>query len=167
MTADFGNVDIVVNNAAILAAKPFEETSEADFDAMFATNVKGPFFLVQRLLPILRDGGRFINVSSGSTTTHVPNTAIYAASKGALEQFTRLWAKELASKSICVNSILPGFTDTDWMKELPEEHRAAIAAQTSLNRLGTAKDIARVVLFLASELGGWVTGQQIRADGGL
>lgn len=164
---DFGKIDIVVNNAGIFASQPFEEVTESEFDQLFTTNVKGPFFLTQQLLPLIKNQGRIINLSSGSTRHHVPLTSVYAATKAALEQLTRLWSKELAPRGITVNSILPGYTATDWVAYVPEEQKDWMANQAALARLGSAEDIAKAVLFLASDLGGWVTGQNIAVDGGL
>ncbi|NER82462.1 MAG: 3-oxoacyl-ACP reductase FabG [Leptolyngbya sp. SIO1D8] len=164
---EFGMLDILVNNAGIFASQPFEEVTESDFDQLFTTNVKGPFFLTQQLLPLMKNQGRIINVSSGSTRHHVPLTSVYAATKAALEQFTRLWFKELAPRGITVNSILPGYTATDWVAYVPEEQKTWMASQAAFGRLGSAQDISKAVLFLASHLGEWVTGQNIAVDGGL
>ena len=164
---EFGSVNIVVNNAASFISKPFEEITESEFDQLFMTNVKGPFFLVQRLAPLMTDYGRIINLSSGSTRHHVPQTSVYASTKASLEQFTRAWSQELASRNITVNSILPGYTATDWVAYVPNEQKEWMASQATLGRLGSAQDISRSVLFLASDLSGWVTGQQIAVDGGL
>lgn len=164
---EFGKIDIVVNNAGIFANQPFEKVTESEFDQLFNTNVKGPFFLTQQLLPLIKNQGRIINLSSGSTRHHVPLTSVYAATKAALEQLTRLWSKELAPRSITVNSILPGYTATDWVAYVPEEQKDWMANQAALGRLGLAQDISKAVLFLASDLGAWVTGQNIGVDGGL
>ncbi|MDY6899926.1 MAG: SDR family oxidoreductase, partial [Cyanobacteriota bacterium] len=93
--------------------------------------------------------------------------SVYAATKGAIEQFTRMWSKELASRNITVNSILPGYTVTDWVGYVPTEQKESMASQAALGRLGSAEDISQAVLFLASDLSRWVTGQQIAVDGGL
>ena len=165
--SEFGSIDIVVNNAGIFASHPFEAVTESDFDRLFTTNVKGPFFLTQQLLPLIQNQGRIINLSSGSTQHHVPLTSVYAATKAALEQFTRLWSKELAPRGITVNSILPGYTATDWVDYVSKEQKNWMASQAAFGRLGSAQDIAKAVLFLASDLGEWVTGQNIAVDGGL
>ena len=164
---EFGEIDIVVNNAGIFASQPFEEVTESEFDQLFNINVKGPFFLTQQLLPLMRNQGRIINLSSGSTKHHVPLTSVYAATKAALEQLTRLWSKELAARGITVNSILPGYTATDWVAYVPKEQKDWMANQAAFRRLGSAQDISKAVLFLASDLGTWVTGQNICVDGGL
>lgn len=164
---EFGTIDILINNAGSFISKPFEDITESEFDQLFATNVKGPFFLMQRLLPLMADNGRIINLSSGSTRHHVPLTSLYAATKASLEQFTRLISKELAPRGITVNSILPGYTATDWVAYVPDEQKAWMASQAAFGRLGTAQDISQAVLFLASDLSGWITGQQIAVDGGL
>jgi 3-oxoacyl-[acyl-carrier protein] reductase len=164
---EFGSVDIVVNNAGVFSNQPFNEVTESEFDRLFTTNVKGTFFLTQQLLPLLNDGSRIINLSSGCTRHHVPLTSVYAATKAAIEQFTRLWAKELAPRGITVNSILPGYVATDWVEYAPEEQKDWMASQAAFGRLGTAQDISKAVLFLASDLSGWVTGESIAVDGGL
>lgn len=164
---DFGKVDILINNAGRFVSKPFDEVTEDEFEQLFSTNVKGPFFLVQKMVRLIPEGGRVINISSGSTQHYVPMSSIYAASKGALEQFTRTWARELSAKKITVNSLLPGYTATDWVSDTPEEQMQWMASQAALGELGTAEDISRAVIFLASDLGRWVTGQQISVDGGL
>ncbi len=167
LKTEFGSIDILVNNAGSFLSKPFEEMTESEYDWLFATNVKGVFFLTQKLLPLLGDNGRIINMSSGSTKHHVPQTSVYAATKGAVEQFTRMWSKELAPRNITVNSILPGYTATDWVNYVPAEQKELMANQAALGRLGSAEDISQAVLFLASDLSRWVTGQQIAVDGGL
>lgn len=164
---EVGTIDIVINNAGIFASQPFEDVTESEFDQLFTTNVKGPFFLTQQLLPLINNQGRIINFSSGSTRHHVPLTSVYAATKAALEQFTRLWSKELAPRKITVNSILPGYTATDWVSYVSEEEKDWMASQSALGRLGSVQDISKAVLFLASDLGAWVTGQNIAVDGGL
>lgn len=164
---EVGTIDIVINNAGIFANQPFEDVTESEFDQLFTTNVKGPFFLTQQLLPLINNQGRIINFSSGSTRHHVPLTSVYAATKAALEQFTRLWSKELAPRKITVNSILPGYTATDWVSYVSEEEKDWMASQSALGRLGSVQDISKAVLFLASDLGAWVTGQNIAVDGGL
>lgn len=167
LKTEFGSIDIVVNNAGSFLSKPFEEMTESEYDWLFATNVKGAFFLTQKLLPLIADNGRIINMSSGSTKHHVPQTSVYAATKGAIEQLTRIWSKELAPRNITVNSILPGYTATDWVGYVPTEQKELMASQAALGRLGSAEDISQAVLFLASDLSKWVTGQQIAVDGGL
>ena len=164
---EFGTIDIIVNNAGIFASQAFEDVTESEFDQLFTTNVKGPFFLTQQLLPLMKAKGRIINVSSGSTQHHVPLTSVYAATKAALEQFTRLWSKELAPRGITVNSILPGYTATDWVAYVPDDQQEWMANQAAFDRLGSAQDISNAVLFLASNLSEWITGQNIAVDGGL
>lgn len=164
---DFGKVDILINNAGRFVSKPFDDVTEDEFEQLFSTNVKGPFFLVQKMVKLMPEGGRIINLSSGSTQHYVPMSSIYAASKGALEQFTRTWARELSARKITVNSLLPGYTATDWVADTPAEQMQWMASQAAFGELGSAEDISRAVLFLASDLSRWVTGQQICVDGGL
>ncbi|GAA2688396.1 MULTISPECIES: SDR family NAD(P)-dependent oxidoreductase [Nonomuraea] len=161
-------LDILVNNAAIAADRPISEVTEADYDHAMAVNAKGVFFTIQHALPHLRDGGRIINLSTVSTTWPSPGEALYTASKAAVEQFSRVAAKELAGRGITVNTISPGPTDTDLLREATtEQQRQAVATMTPLGRLGTPADVAAVVAFLAGPDSGWVTGQNIHVDGGL
>ncbi|GAA2367902.1 SDR family oxidoreductase [Nonomuraea africana] len=161
-------LDILVNNAAIAADRPIAKVTEADYDHAMAVNVKGVFFTIQHALPHLRDGARIINLSTASTAWPGPGEALYAAGKAAVEQFSRVAAKELAGRGITVNTISPGPTDTDLLRgATTEQERQAVASMTPLGRLGTPADVAGVVAFLAGPDSGWVTGQNILVDGGL
>ncbi|MGG4342449.1 SDR family oxidoreductase [Paenibacillus lautus] len=160
--------DILVNNAGIGTSKTFEETTEESFDELLAVNVKAPFFLVQQALPLLRDGGRIVNISSGVTRIAYPHIMAYNITKGAINTFTLHLAKLLGPRGITVNSVLPGIVDTDvnanWL-HTPEGQRHA-AEMSALGRIGQPSDIADVVAFLASSDGRWVTGQMVDATGG-
>lgn len=160
--------DILVNNAGIGTSKPLEETTEEDFDSVFAVNVKAPFFLVQQTLPHLRDGGRIINISSGVTRIAYPHIMAYNLTKGAINTFTLHLAKLLGPRNITVNAVLPGIVDTDvnasWL-HTPEGQQHA-AEMSALGRIGQPSDIADVVAFLSSSDGRWVTGQMVDATGG-
>jgi 3-oxoacyl-[acyl-carrier protein] reductase len=163
-------VDILVNNAGILGGRiPFADLDEATYDAIFAVNSKSPFFLVQQGLSRLRDGGRIINISTRFTHgSRIPELMAYAMSKAALDSFTATLAKDVAARGITVNAVGPGGTNTDMnaARLSTEEGRAALAAQSPLNRVAQPDDIADIVAFLASDDARWVTGQWIDASGG-
>jgi NAD(P)-dependent dehydrogenase (short-subunit alcohol dehydrogenase family) len=159
--------DILVNNAGIGRRAPIEEITEAEFDDIVSVNLKAPFFLIQALLPHFRQGGRIINISSMGTRAPYPVMPVYAPSKAGLEALTRLLAVHLGPRGITVNAVMPGATATDMNVGAREPETAkAIAATVALGRVGQPEDIARVVAFLASEEGGWVTGQVVDASGG-
>ena len=160
----FGPLDIVVANAGFALGKKAVDITEADYDAVFATNARGAFFTMQQGARRLRDGGRIIAISAAGTRTWFPGMSLYLGSKGALEQFVRVFSRELGRRAITVNAVLPGFTQTDMMGE--GDHSAA-AGQSPFKRIGTAREVAEMVAFLASERGRWVTGQAIAADGGV
>jgi len=161
--------DILVNNAGIVTRVTLEETSEEQFERLFNVNVKGPFFMVQQALPLLRDNGRIINLSSIVTRLATPRAAAYAMTKGAINTMTLLLASQLGPRGITVNAVAPGATDTDmnadWLRS--PEARKSVAGATALGRVGGPLDIAGLVAFLASPESGWVTGQCIEASGGM
>jgi 3-oxoacyl-[acyl-carrier protein] reductase len=160
-------LDILVNNAAILDTTPFDEVTADGFDRSFQVNVRAPFFIIQRALPLIRDGGRIINVSSVVTRVAGPFVP-YAMSKGAIEVLGRTLAQHLGRRRITVNSVAPGVVETDlgaWVDSDPEI-RPAIVATTALGRLGQTTDIADVVAFLASDRARWITGHSREASGG-
>jgi len=165
----FGSFDILVNNAGLGHGATLAETTEADFDRLFATNVKGPFFVTQSALPRLRDGGAIINISSMVSIVAYPSTIAYAASKAALNSFTKSLAADLGPRRIRVNAVAPGATETDFGGGIMhvEQFATALAGMTALGRLGQPEDIASVVEFLASPAGTWITGQIIQASGGM
>lgn len=160
--------DILVNNAGIGTSPSFEETSEEDFDRLFAINVKAPFFLVQRSLGRIRDGGRIINISSGVTRIAFPHILAYNLTKGALNTFTLHLAQLLGPRGITVNAVMPGITDTDvnasWL-HTPDGLKSA-EEMSALGRVGEPSDIADIVAFAASPDGRWVTEQMIDGTGG-
>lgn len=160
--------DILVNNAGIGTSSPFEETTEEDFDKLFAVNVKAPFFLVQQSLSRLRDDGRIINISSGVTRIGFPQIMAYNLTKGALNTFTLHLAKLLGPRGITVNAVLPGIVDTDvnvsWL-HTPEGKQFA-EEMSAFGRIGEPEDIADIVAFLSSSDARWVTAQMLDATGG-
>ena len=167
-TADerFGGVDAVINNASISIFKPHTEVDEEEFDRVFGLVARGTFFALQEAAKRLRDGGRIVNISSGGTVTGGPMAGLYLGAKAAVEQFSLALAKELGPRGITVNAVLPGLTDTDGMIMPPEAVEQAVSMR-SLGRLGQPEDVAGVVAFLVGEDGRWMTGQLVRAGGGL
>jgi len=164
----FGKIDILIPNAGILPMKDLETTSEEDFERCFAVNVKGVYFLVQKAVPHMAPSSRVILLSS--TLTHIssitPNYLLYVASKGAIEQMTRVLAKDLGRKGITVNAVAPGPTATDmFMAGKPEALVNMMKGMNPFNRLGSPEDVASVMGFIASERSGWVSGQVIKVNG--
>lgn len=164
----FGQLDILVNNAGSWNWQPFAEITPADFDHIFGINARAPLFVMQEAAAILPTGGRIINISSWSTIPSGIGTALYTGAKAALEQFTVSLAKELGPKGITVNSVLPGYTNSEsFAQGSPEEFKQMVAQMAALGRIGEPKEIADVVVFLASEEAGWMTGQRVQVTGGL
>ena len=161
--------DYLVNNAGIGRKAPFAQTTEADFDELFLVHLKGVYFLTQKLLPILADGGGIVNTSSGLARFATPGYAAYATMKGGIEVFTRYLAKELGSRKIRANVVAPGAIETDFTKETLEnaDVKNFLASQTALGRVGVPDDIGGVVAFLCSEEGRWVNAQRLEASGGM
>jgi 3-oxoacyl-[acyl-carrier protein] reductase len=163
----WGRLDVLVNNAGVFDARPLKDFGLAEIRASLETNFIGPVLTTQAALELMGTGGKIINISSDAVNVHVPNTAIYAATKAALDQVTRVLAREVGARGITVNSVLPGYTATDWVNYVPEEVKQDMASKTALGRLGTPEDIAATVSFLASEKARWITGQTISVTGGL
>ncbi|HVW68657.1 MAG TPA: SDR family oxidoreductase [Steroidobacteraceae bacterium] len=162
--------DFLVNNAGTGVAAPFAETKEADFDRLYNIHLKGVFFLTQKLLPLIRDGGRIINLSSGLARFTLPGYSAYSAMKGAIEVLTRYMAKELGPRGIRVNAVAPGAIETDFgngaVRDNPEINKY-IASVTALGRAGVPDDIGPMIAALLSDDNRWITGQRIEASGGM
>jgi 3-oxoacyl-[acyl-carrier protein] reductase len=167
--AQLGGLDILVNNAGVGNRTAMADMTEREFDWTMSVNARGPMFAIQAAVPRMRDGGRIINISSCGT--HVAQVtgllAVYQMSKAALEQLARCYLKQLGARGITINSILPGFVETELASDTPEEYKDALVKRTALGRLGTPEDIAEVVCFLASDAGRWITGEAISVSGGL
>ncbi|TDU70968.1 NAD(P)-dependent dehydrogenase (short-subunit alcohol dehydrogenase family) [Prosthecobacter fusiformis] len=161
--------DFLVNNAGIDSSAPFAETTEENFDALFNVHFKGVYFLTQKLLPLIADGGSIVNLSTGLTRFSIPGYSAYASMKGAIEVFTRYLAKELGPRRIRANTVAPGVIETDFTKETFERPGAKdfLASQIALGRVGVPDDIGGVVAFLCSEEGRWVNAQRLEASGGM
>jgi len=160
--------DILINNAAISVRSVIEQTTEAEFDQVFAINVKGTFFVTKHAVSRLNDGGRVVNISSGVTRRAYGDQPTYTMTKGAVNAFTLSLAKHLSPRCITVNTLAPGITDTDQNADwLTAETKTTIAGLTALGRVGAAADIADAVAFLASADSRWVTNQYIDVSGGL
>jgi len=167
---EFGKIDILVNNAGVYSYPLVEDLTEADFHRMFDTNVLGPLLTTQEAVKYFTHGGSIINVSSLAARKTVHGASIYAATKAALNEVTKVTAQELGPKNIRVNAILPGYVDTDGarsMGEGVEEWAKQLIAATPLGRKGLPEDIGKVAVFLASDLSFWITGEMIAASGGL
>lgn len=165
--ARFGKVDILINNAALAVLAPIAEVSEALFDRTFAVNAKGTFFGCQEAARRLSEGGRIINISSATTGLALPGYGVYDATKGAVEQITRILARELGTRRITVNTVSPGATETEQFRAgKSDELVRRLSAMSVFDRLGTVEEIAHVIAFVASDEAGWITGQNIRVNGG-
>ena len=163
----FGRFDILVNNAGIRISKDVADIDEAEYDRLFAINVKGTFFACQQAARRLSEGGRIINISSAVTRMMLPGYSIYAASKGAVDQITRVLAKELGERKITVNAVAPGPVDTELFRDgKSDEQIQQMAQMAALGRIGQVEDIADAVAFLASDNARWITGQCIHVNGG-
>lgn len=159
-------LDILVNNAGIMGGVRPEDITPEQFDRLVAVNAKAPLFLVQRVLPVMPDGGRIINISSGLTRVANPDEIAYAMTKGAVEMISLHYARHLGARGITVNSVAPGITDNGSpVFDIPEA-REQMARLSAFNRVGEPEDIADVVAFLASGDARWVTGAFIDASGG-
>ena len=167
----FGHLDILVANAGYAVFKPLSDITEQDFDRSFAVNARGTFFCMQQALRHLGDGGRIVCISTIGTLLNLPGGACYFGAKAAVEQFCRVAAREVAARGITINTVSPGFIDTDMLRGmLDPADSAAVAALTDmapLARLSEGRDIAGVVSFLVGPDGGWMTRQNLAVDGGI
>jgi len=163
-------LDILVNNAGVGIKASFAETTEAQFDQLMNVHFKGVFFLTQHLLPLIADGGRVLNISTGLARFTSPGYAAYAAMKGAIETLTKYQAKELGVRGVSVNVLAPGATATDFgggHLRNDEELRKYLSAQTAMGRVGEAEDIGGSIASLLTSDSNWITGQRIEASGGM
>jgi len=164
----FGRIDILVNNAGILIFKKIAEFTDDQFNRILDINLKSIFYTLREAAGRLANHGRIINISSTVTRLMLPQYGPYAATKGAIEQLTRIFAREIGERGITVNSVSPGPVFTDMFRAgKTEEDIQRMAALSSLGRIGETDDIAQIVLFLASEEARWITGQNIGANGGI
>jgi NAD(P)-dependent dehydrogenase (short-subunit alcohol dehydrogenase family) len=162
--------DFLVNNAGVGVNAPFMETTEEQFDLLMNVHFKGTFFLTQKLLPVMKDGGRIVNITSGLARFSLPGYAAYGAMKGAVEVLTRYLAKELGPRRITVNVVAPGAIETDFgggtVRDNPEVNKF-IAGQTALGRVGLPDDIGGAVASLLSDDNQWINGQRVEVSGGI
>jgi NAD(P)-dependent dehydrogenase (short-subunit alcohol dehydrogenase family) len=169
-TWDRQNFDYLVNNAGIGIHAPFAETSEEQFDRLMNIHLKGVFFLTQALLPLIADGGRIVNFSSGLARFSLPGYAAYAAMKGGVEVLTRYLAKELGARGISVNTVAPGAIETDFGGGTVRDNKQVndfVAGVTALGRVGLPDDIGPAVASLLSEDNRWINAQRIEISGGM
>lgn len=162
--------DYLVNNAGTGVHAGFTDTTEAQFDELVNVHFKGPFFLTQALLPLMRDGGRILNISSGLARFALPGYAAYASMKGAMEVLTRYQAKELGARGIAVNILAPGAIETDFGGGAVRDNaglNAFVASNTALGRVGLPDDIGGVVAAILSPGSRWINAQRIEASGGM
>ena len=161
--------DILVNNAGIAVHGPTATATEEDFDNVFRTNVKGPYFTTQHAIPRLRDGGRVINLSSGLSRQTRPEYSAYSMTKAAINLFTVALAAELGPRGITVNTLSPGLTATEMNASFRSQPgvEQAVSSMTALGRIGKVEDIAGAALVLTLPESGWITGQYVEASGGL
>lgn len=163
-------LDILINNAGIGINNPFEQTSVEAFDTLMNIHLKGPFFLTQTLLPLIADGGKILNISTGLTRFSIPGYAAYAMMKGGIEVLTHYLALELGKRRISVNAVAPGAIETDFAGGVNRDNpkiNAYIASQIALGRVGLPEDIGAAVSLLVSDDASWINGQRIEVSGGM
>ena len=162
--------DYLVNNAGTSHHNAFDQTTERELDDLYNVHFKGVFFLTQKLLPLINDGGRIVNVSSGLTRVTLPGSSPYASMKGAVEVLTRYLAKELGTRGIAVNTVAPGAIATDFsggmVRDNPEINKR-VSDMTALGRVGVPDDIGPMIAALLSEDNRWINGQRIEVSGGM
>lgn len=166
--AHFGRINVLINNAGIMITKPIKDTTDEEFSRMFDINVKGVFNTLRESATRLADNGTIINFSTSVNRIMIPGYASYVATKAAVEQLTRVFAKEVGARGINVNSISPGPTNTElFTKGKSEEAIARLAGLSAFGRIAEPEDISRVVVFLASDDAKWISAQNIGANGGM
>jgi 3-oxoacyl-[acyl-carrier protein] reductase len=166
--AAYGGVDVLVNNAGVMALKPIAESDDALFDRQIAINLKGSFNAMREAARRLREGGRIVNFSTSVVGLKLETYGVYAATKAAIETMTAILAKEMRGRGITVNAVAPGPTATAlFLDGKPQDLIERMAKMNPLERLGQPEDIAAAVAFLAGPDGGWVNGQTLRANGGM
>ncbi|MCJ1450730.1 hypothetical protein MMC28_001064 [Mycoblastus sanguinarius] len=166
----FGKIDILIPNAGMMAMKDLENTTEQDFDNHIRLNVKGPYFLAQKAAPHMHEGSHivFISTSLCTATTVTPNYLVYNTTKGAIEQMVRVMSKDLGRRGVCVNAVAPGPTGTDFFyRGKSEQVIKTIAGFSPMGRIGTPEEIAEAIVFLSGSASRWVSGQVLRANGGM
>jgi 3-oxoacyl-[acyl-carrier protein] reductase len=161
-----GGLDILVNNSGIIRDRTIKKMSLEEFESVMRVNVTGTFNVTQKVISILRDGGRIVNVSSVSGQLGLFGQANYSSSKAAIIALTKVSARELAKQNITVNAIAPGFIDIGMSKDMPEEVRQNFEKQIPLGRLGQANEIVHAALFLASPMASYITGHILNVNGG-
>lgn len=162
----YGQLDYVVNNAGVIAPGPVAAITQELYEHVFDVNVRGALFVLRESAKQLNEGGRIVNISSTIVDAPIAGSALYAASKAALELFSTVLAKEVGARGITVNTLRLGATVPGMFAKAPPERQTAFAAASPFNRLGTPQDAANVVAFLLSREGSWITGQVITVDGG-
>ncbi len=166
--AQYGRIDVLVNNAGIMITKQIKDTTDEDFSRMFDINVKGVFNTLREAATRLADNGSIINFSTSVNRIMIPGYASYVATKAAVEQLTRVFAKEVGSRGINVNSLSPGPTNTELFTQgKSEEAIARLAGMSAFGRIAEPEDISRIVCFLASDEAKWISAQNIGANGGM
>jgi 3-oxoacyl-[acyl-carrier protein] reductase len=163
---ELGGLDILVNNAGILRDRSLKKMSAEEWDSVLRVNLNGNFNCIQQSIPLLRNGGRIVNLASVAALTGFFGQANYAASKAGIIALTKVSARELARNGITVNAVSPGFINTDIHKGMPEDVTNQFLAQIPLGRFGEVEDIAQAVLFLCSPLARYITGQVLHVNGG-
>jgi 3-oxoacyl-[acyl-carrier protein] reductase len=163
----FGGLDILINNAGILRDRTLKKMTTDDWNAVLGVNLSGPFHCIRHATPILRTGGRIVNVSSLSAFQGIFGQSNYAAAKAGLVALTKVAARELAKQQITVNALAPGVIDTEILAAVPDELKQQYLQQIPLGRLGQIDDIVHAALFLASPLASYITGQVLHVNGGM
>lgn len=164
----YGKIDVLVNNAGIMITKLVKDTTDEDFERQFDINVKGTFFMLREAATRLADNGSVINLSTSVNRVMLPTYATYVATKSAVEQLTRVFAKEVGARGINVNAVSPGPTNTElFIKGKPQQAIDGAKSLSAFNRLGEPEDIAAVVVFLASDDAKWISAQIIGANGAM